>query len=59
MKGAGADNSWAVLLQISDFGLSIKMSNAETHVNGSRQGTLSHMAPEVMLHGRQSKASDV
>ena len=45
--------------QISDFGLSAKMGLDETHIEGAHHGTLSHMAPEVLREGRQSKASDV
>ena len=45
--------------QISDFGLSAKMGLDETHIEGAHHGTLSHMAPEVLQEGRQSKASDV
>lgn len=33
--------------------------NNETHVSSMFQGTLSHMAPEVLLSGRMSKAADV
>ena len=47
------------LSQISDFGLSAKMGLDETHIEGAHHGTLSHMAPEVLREGRQSKASDV
>ena len=35
------------------------MNRDETHASGLFQGTLSHMAPEVMTEGRQSKAADV
>jgi serine/threonine protein kinase len=47
------------LLQISDFGLSVKMNMDETHISGGQDGTLTHMAPEVLLEGKQSKAADV
>eukprot|EP00983_Pelagomonas_calceolata_P058975 1145725-Pelagomonas_calceolata.AAC.2 len=33
--------------------------DAETHVSSLFQGTMTHMAPEVMLKGTCSKASDV
>ena len=46
-------------LQVSDFGLSIKMDVAETHISGLHQGTLTHMAPEVIEAGLQSKKADV
>lgn len=47
------------LLQVGDFGLSLKMDHMETHVSNVYQGTLTHMAPEIMLDGRVSKAADV
>ena len=46
-------------MQVSDFGLSIKMDQKDTHVSKVFQGTVSHMAPEILLEGIQSKASDV
>lgn len=45
--------------KIADFGLSHKMEAEETHVSELFQGTPTHMAPEVFLHGTQSKAADV
>ena len=45
--------------KVADFGLALKMDQGMTHASGLFQGTLSHMAPEVMLHGKQSKAADV
>jgi serine/threonine protein kinase len=47
------------LLQVGDFGLSLKMDHLETHVSNVYQGTMTHMAPETMLDGRVSKAADV
>ncbi|KAF5833121.1 hypothetical protein DUNSADRAFT_10671 [Dunaliella salina] len=44
---------------VSDFGLSVRMDHLETHVSSLFQGTLTHMAPEVLLKGTCSKASDV
>ncbi len=45
--------------KLADFGLSIQLSRTETHVSSLCHGTPSHMAPEVLTSGRQSKASDV
>jgi serine/threonine protein kinase len=45
--------------KVSDFGLSFKMDQAETHVSSMFQGTQTHMAPEVMESGCLSKAADV
>ena len=44
--------------KIADFGLSVKVDTTETHVSSMNQGTTTHMAPELLLHGRQSKAAD-
>ncbi|KAG2450347.1 hypothetical protein HYH02_004852 [Chlamydomonas schloesseri] len=49
-----------VLAKVADFGLAVKMDNRDkTHMSGLFQGTPTHMAPEVMLHGQVSKAADV
>ena len=48
-----------VVAKVSDFGLSVKMDLAETHVSKMYQGTMTHMAPEVIQEGCQSKAGDV
>lgn len=49
----------SALSSSQDFGLSFKMDNQETHMSSVWHGTLTHMAPEVLLQGCQSKASDV
>jgi serine/threonine protein kinase len=48
-----------VIPKLADFGLSVQLSRSETHVSSLCQGTPTHMAPEVLLSGRQSRASDV
>ncbi|GAX79556.1 hypothetical protein CEUSTIGMA_g6997.t1 [Chlamydomonas eustigma] len=48
-----------VVAKISDFGLSFQMESSETHVSDLYQGTTTHLAPEVILEGRQSRMSDV
>ncbi|GAX79558.1 hypothetical protein CEUSTIGMA_g6999.t1 [Chlamydomonas eustigma] len=48
-----------VVAKISDFGLSLQMDDADSHISKMFQGTFTHMAPEVLLHGCQSTASDV
>ncbi len=58
LRSSGGD-SCGVAPKLADFGLSVKMGGNETHVSSLCQGTLTHMAPEVLLSGRQSKASDV
>ena len=51
--------SYKVTAKVADFGLSVKMDQHETHVSHSYQGTRTHMAPELLLDGINSKASDV
>lgn len=45
--------------KVSDFGLSLAMDSDITHVSHMHAGTLTHMAPELLLEGRASRASDV
>jgi serine/threonine protein kinase len=45
--------------KVADFGLSLRMDPSDTHVSGMFQGTMTHMAPEAMLAGKLSRASDV
>ncbi|GIL62465.1 hypothetical protein Vafri_16694 [Volvox africanus] len=49
----------SVIAKVSDFGLSLRIDNDATHVSNMYQGTTAFMAPELLLHGRVSKASDV
>ena len=56
---SNASEGRCVTAKIADFGLSLKMDKQETHVSKVFQGTLTHMAPEVLLDGHQSKAADV
>lgn len=49
----------AAVVQVSDFGLSARLSTEQTHVSNVHSGTMTHMAPEVLLAGQLSKASDV
>uniref|UniRef100_A0A7S3VTM3 Protein kinase domain-containing protein n=1 Tax=Dunaliella tertiolecta TaxID=3047 RepID=A0A7S3VTM3_DUNTE len=58
LSSSGAEGK-GVICKVSDFGLSVRMENMETHVSSLFQGTLTHMAPEVLLEGRVSKAADV
>ncbi|KAF8060070.1 AMSH1 [Scenedesmus sp. PABB004] len=48
-----------LMAKVADFGLSLTLGPADTHVSQMHMGTLTHMAPELLLHGRASKASDV
>jgi len=58
LASSGAEGK-GVTCKVSDFGLSVRMDHLETHVSSLFHGTLTHMAPEVMLEGTCSKASDV
>ncbi|GIL79954.1 hypothetical protein Vretifemale_9192, partial [Volvox reticuliferus] len=49
----------SVIAKVSDFGLSLRIDNDATHVSNMYQGTTAFMAPELLLYGRVSKASDV
>jgi serine/threonine protein kinase len=58
LRSTGSE-ACGVIPKLADFGLSVKMGGNETHVSSLCQGTPTHMAPELLLSGRQSKASDV
>ena len=53
------DEARGLTAKVADFGLSVQMSQAETHVSGLYQGTMTHMAPETLLHGVQSISADM
>jgi serine/threonine protein kinase len=55
---AGGD-ARGFVAKVSDFGLSTAIDSTETHISNFYQGTLNHMAPEVLMHGKISFASDV
>jgi serine/threonine protein kinase len=58
LKSAGGDDRGFVA-KVSDFGLSMRIDPSETHVSNFYQGTLTHMAPEVLMYGKLGFASDV
>ncbi|KAG2443737.1 hypothetical protein HXX76_002083 [Chlamydomonas incerta] len=58
LKSSGTEGR-GIVAKVADFGLSTRMEHQETHLSSCFQGTLTHMAPEVMLEGRISKAVDV
>ncbi|GAX83029.1 hypothetical protein CEUSTIGMA_g10456.t1 [Chlamydomonas eustigma] len=59
MLQSSISNICGAVAKIADFGMSIQMEATETHVSKWNMGTLSHMAPELLLYGHQSKAADV
>uniref|UniRef100_A0A061RD42 Kinase-like protein n=1 Tax=Tetraselmis sp. GSL018 TaxID=582737 RepID=A0A061RD42_9CHLO len=48
-----------IVAKVADFGLSVHMSHEQTHISGVHAGTLTHMAPEILMCGRISKSADV
>ncbi|KAF5837643.1 kinase-like domain-containing protein [Dunaliella salina] len=58
LASSGAEGK-GVTCKVSDFGLSVCMDSSETHVSSLFQGTMTHMAPEMLLKGTCSEASDV
>ncbi|KAG2490369.1 hypothetical protein HYH03_011171 [Edaphochlamys debaryana] len=48
-----------VVAKIADFGLSVRMTESQTHASNRYQGTPAYAAPEVMSAGHLSKAADV
>ncbi|GAX77891.1 hypothetical protein CEUSTIGMA_g5333.t1 [Chlamydomonas eustigma] len=59
MLQSNASNLCGAMAKIADFGMSVQMEESETHISHWNMGTLTHMAPELMLYGHQSKAADV
>lgn len=53
------DTHTKMLAKIADFGLSLKLSNDQTHVSNAQYGTPFYMAREVLEKGNASKAADV
>jgi len=58
LSSAGGEGR-GVRCKVADFGLAVRIDNNETHMSGMFQGTLTHMAPEILLEGRMSKAADM
>ncbi|GFR50775.1 hypothetical protein Agub_g13040 [Astrephomene gubernaculifera] len=48
-----------VVAKVADFGLSVRMSEGQTHASNKFQGTPLYSAPEVLARGHLTKASDV
>eukprot|EP00200_Dunaliella_tertiolecta_P016210 CAMPEP_0202421856 /NCGR_PEP_ID=MMETSP1128-20130828/50555_1 /ASSEMBLY_ACC=CAM_ASM_000463 /TAXON_ID=3047 /ORGANISM="Dunaliella tertiolecta, Strain CCMP1320" /LENGTH=1194 /DNA_ID=CAMNT_0049029899 /DNA_START=159 /DNA_END=3743 /DNA_ORIENTATION=+ len=59
MLASSGTEGRGVNCKVADFGLAVRIGLTETHVSGCFQGTVTHMAPEVLLEGRVSKAADV
>ncbi|GIL91517.1 hypothetical protein Vretimale_18402 [Volvox reticuliferus] len=59
LKSTGSDSGRGVIAKVADFGLSVRLDHTATHISHAFQGSLTHMAPEVMLRGHISKPADV
>ncbi|KAG2431465.1 hypothetical protein HXX76_009480 [Chlamydomonas incerta] len=59
LKSSGGDVGRGVVAKVADFGLSVRLDASATHASNMFQGSLTHMAPEVMLAGHVSRAADV
>ncbi|KAI8472513.1 MAG: kinase-like domain-containing protein [Monoraphidium minutum] len=57
LKSDGGDGR-GLVAKVADFGLAVRIDNLGTHVS-EFQGTATHIAPEVHLQARVSKAADV
>lgn len=58
-SGAGQGGGRGLTAKVADFGLSVSLDSNQTHASSIYQGTITHMAPEVLMNGRVSKAADV
>ncbi|KAJ9517261.1 hypothetical protein QJQ45_009127 [Haematococcus lacustris] len=59
LRGSGGSVGRGVTAKIADFGLAVKLPPGESCINNLFQGTITHMAPEVLKDGCISKQSDV
>uniref|UniRef100_A0A7S0WL53 Protein kinase domain-containing protein n=1 Tax=Chlamydomonas leiostraca TaxID=1034604 RepID=A0A7S0WL53_9CHLO len=59
MLSSAGNEGRGLRCKVADFGLAVRMEHTETHMSGMFQGTLTHMAPEILLEGRMSKAADM
>jgi serine/threonine protein kinase len=48
-----------ITLQVTDFTLTRVLDAGKTHCSTTSLGTITHVAPEVLLSGKQTKAGDV
>ncbi len=64
LKGANvllqstATDSRGFTCKLADFGLSCVLDLDMTHVSTHTYGTISYMPPEVLTHGRMTRAAD-
>ena len=54
-----ASNLPTAVAKVSDFGMSARLTSEETHISNVHSGTVTHMAPEILLAGKLSKSADV
>lgn len=58
LKSDGSDPR-GMVAKVADFGLSVSLDSSQTHMSSMFQGTITHMAPEILMKGHVSKAADV
>ncbi|GAX78419.1 hypothetical protein CEUSTIGMA_g5861.t1 [Chlamydomonas eustigma] len=60
LKSSGNDGR-GLMAKVADFGMAVKFdkSRNQNHISNMYQGTLTHMAPELLFLGHMSKAADV
>ena len=56
---SNASRPCGVVAKLADFGLSLQLDDQETHASSLYHGTPTHMAPEVIVKGSQSRVADV
>ncbi|DBA79881.1 TPA: hypothetical protein ACH3X1_008206 [Trebouxia sp. C0004] len=65
LKGANvllkstATDSRGFICKLADFGLSCVLDLDKTHVSTHTHGTISYMPPEVLSHGKMTRAADI
>jgi serine/threonine protein kinase len=52
LKSGSSEPSRSLTAKVADFGLSQPLVPGQGSLGSSCQGTLSHMAPEVLVHGQ-------
>lgn len=58
LKSGNTGDQNSFVAKVMDFGLSVSL-DVGTHVSSLVAGTASHMSPEILMEGKQTKAADV
>ena len=59
MSGLRGSPLPVAIAKVADFGLSARLTAEQTHLSNVHSGTITHMAPEIVLAGHLSKSADV